>query len=275
MSESPVLPSYATDQWNDFKFDLEDRDLSPETSLSSFEGSPAEASWDYFPYDGFHDTNFSDPLFGKEAVASEDFNITREVKKEPCLSPSALLDLSWSQDVALPSAEAANDFALPLSNEEQANLLAIAMGRNNDFTLPLSPMSSYPTAGSVSSISSRSPSPQPRAKPVAAAATQPAKRPATRDGPPAPKTRKCSHNAIEKRYRMNLNERILALQNSLPALRTSPLSSSEEEMGVCRRKRSKAAILTGAIEYIAQLEKKNKRLSQQLSMMQTQWKPRV
>ncbi|RFU31267.1 hypothetical protein B7463_g5075, partial [Scytalidium lignicola] len=275
MSESPVLPNYASDQWNDFKFDLEDRDISPETSLSSFEDSPVEASWDYFPYDGFNqDSNFSDPLFGgKDAIASEEFtNIPPEVKKEPCLSPSALLDLSWSQDAPLPSAEGQTDFTLPLSNEEQANLLAIAMGRNNDFTLPLSPMSSYPTAGSVSSISSRSPSPQPRTKPAPQTAT---KRPSTRDGAPAPKTRKCSHNAIEKRYRMNLNERILALQNSLPALRASPLSSSEEEMGVCRRKRSKAAILTGAIEYIAALEKKNKRLSQQLGMMQAQWKPRV
>lgn len=270
MSESPVLPNYSSDQWNDFKFeDFDDRDLSPETSLSSFEGSP---SWDYSPFDGFNqDSNFSDPLFGKEAMAPEEFvSISPEVKKEPCLSPSALLDLSWSQDTPIPSAESQTDFTLPLSNEEQANLLAIAMGRNNDFTLPLSPMSSYPTAGSISSISSRSPSPQPRVK-----ATQASKRPATRDGAPAPKTRKCSHNAIEKRYRMNLNERILALQNSLPTLRTQPLSPEEEEMGVCRRKRSKAAILTGAIEYIAALEKKNKRLSQQLSMMQAQWKPRV
>lgn len=262
MCESPALPNYSSDQWNDFKFeDFEERDLSPETSLSSFEGSP---TWDYASFDTYNqDATFADTLFGKE-----DFASVPEVKKEPCVSTAALFDLPWSQDAPLPSSESQADFTLPLSNEEQANLLAIAMGRTNDFTLPLSPMSSYPTGGS--SVSSRSPSPQPRAKPA-----QAPKRPATREGAPATKTRKCSHNAIEKRYRMNLNERILALQNSLPALRAQPLTPEEEEAGVCRRKRSKAAILTGAIEYIAALEKKNKRLAQQLSMMQAQWKPRV
>ncbi|KAK1980419.1 hypothetical protein LZ30DRAFT_130289 [Colletotrichum cereale] len=107
--------------------------------------------------------------------------------------------------------------------------------------------------------------------------------------PPARRTRhaessKNPHNMIEKRYRVNINEKILALRDAVPSLRCvvqqteNPQAASAsaaavaaesdehpevvEELGglLPARKLNKATILSKATEYIAHLEKKNGQL---------------
>jgi hypothetical protein len=81
---------------------------------------------------------------------------------------------------------------------------------------------------------------------------------------------------IEKRYRTNLNDKIAALRDSVPALRVmvhrleQPCVEGMEEDGdedlgglAPAHKLNKATILSKATEYIAHLERKNKSLVQE------------
>jgi hypothetical protein len=84
-----------------------------------------------------------------------------------------------------------------------------------------------------------------------------------------------SHNAIEKRYRNNLNSKIVALQKVIPSLQEAP---SHEQVGDDAKytkdkpthKYRKAAILAQAIEYIAYLEGSTERLSRETSILKAQ-----
>ncbi|WYZ45651.1 hypothetical protein EsH8_VIII_000967 [Colletotrichum jinshuiense] len=112
---------------------------------------------------------------------------------------------------------------------------------------------------SASSASSRSASPEPPARRTKHA--EPSKNP---------------HNMIEKRYRVNINEKIIALRDAVPSLRCvvqqteNPQAAAEsdevfdvvEELGglMPARKLNKATILSKATEYITHLEKKNGQL---------------
>ncbi|KXH43601.1 helix-loop-helix DNA-binding domain-containing protein [Colletotrichum nymphaeae SA-01] len=117
---------------------------------------------------------------------------------------------------------------------------------------------------SASSASSRSASPEP-----------PARR-TKHSGEPS----KNPHNMIEKRYRVNINEKIIALRDAVPSLRcvvqhtenphaaAAAAAESDEPIDVVEelgglmpaRKLNKATILSKATEYIAHLEKKNSQL---------------
>jgi hypothetical protein len=82
---------------------------------------------------------------------------------------------------------------------------------------------------------------------------------------------------IEKRYRTNLNDKIAALRDSVPALRVMVHrlerqdsdeiedEYAEEDLGglAPAHKLNKATILSKATEYIAHLEKKNKALARE------------
>ncbi|PTD08158.1 Sterol regulatory element-binding protein 1 [Fusarium culmorum] len=98
--------------------------------------------------------------------------------------------------------------------------------------------------------------------------------PATRRHCSPPK--KTAHNMIEKRYRTNLNDKISALRDSVPALRVmvhrleQPCVEGMEEDGdedlgglTPAHKLNKATILSKATEYIAHLEKRNRSLAQE------------
>lgn len=102
--------------------------------------------------------------------------------------------------------------------------------------------------------------------------------------------KKSAHNMIEKRYRNNLNDKIAALRDSVPALRvmvhrlesgqTGSEAGDEEGCGVDHRqqhllstddlggltpahKLNKATILCKATEYILHLERKNRSLARE------------
>ncbi|TVY48113.1 putative transcription factor [Lachnellula occidentalis] len=81
-------------------------------------------------------------------------------------------------------------------------------------------------------------------------------------------SRQSGHNAIEKRYRTNLNERIDCLRQGIPSLNrtsSSDSTSGDEIVGDNRwdgqLKYGKAAVLARALEYIKHLETTTQRLS--------------
>ena len=89
------------------------------------------------------------------------------------------------------------------------------------------------------------------------------------DGPPVKKT---SHNVIEKRYRNNLNDKIVELRNSVPALRamsrTNHGQDDEDLEGLApAHKLNKATVMGKATEYIKHLEKRNKTMQDKMDAL--------
>ncbi|KAJ0300047.1 hypothetical protein COL516b_008789 [Colletotrichum fioriniae] len=136
--------------------------------------------------------------------------------------------------------------------QQQTQTTQRTSSRNNDLK----------RKSSASSASSRSASPEP-----------PARR--TKHSEPS----KNPHNMIEKRYRVNINEKIIALRDAVPSLRcvvqhtenpqaAAAAAESDEAIDVVEelgglmpaRKLNKATILSKATEYISHLEKKNSQL---------------
>ncbi|KAF2122946.1 hypothetical protein BDV96DRAFT_482051 [Lophiotrema nucula] len=91
-------------------------------------------------------------------------------------------------------------------------------------------------------------------------------------GPPIKKT---AHNMIEKRYRTNLNDKIAALRDSVPSLRVMSRANGTEEEDdpedleglTPAHKLNKATVLSKATEYIRHLEKRNKRLQDEVNAL--------
>jgi hypothetical protein len=93
-------------------------------------------------------------------------------------------------------------------------------------------------------------------------------------GPP----KKTAHNMIEKRYRTNLNDKIAALRDSVPSLRVMSRGNGQGEEeddpedleGLTpAHKLNKATVLSKATEYIRHLEKRNKRLQDEVDTLKT------
>ncbi|SMR44298.1 unnamed protein product [Zymoseptoria tritici ST99CH_3D1] len=92
------------------------------------------------------------------------------------------------------------------------------------------------------------------------------------DGPPVKKT---SHNVIEKRYRNNLNDKIVELRNSVPSLRAvkrAKNGGNKEELGglTPAHKLNKATVMAKATEYIRHLEARNKAMSDEMAALKAQ-----
>jgi hypothetical protein len=93
-------------------------------------------------------------------------------------------------------------------------------------------------------------------------------------------TKKRGHNAIEKRYRTNLNDKIACLGQGIPPLRKmSSMDSKSGDEGdnsdndtvdkTGQQKYGKAAILTRALEYIQHLEYTTQRLGGEVVTLKT------
>ncbi|KFY15456.1 hypothetical protein V492_01974, partial [Pseudogymnoascus sp. VKM F-4246] len=88
--------------------------------------------------------------------------------------------------------------------------------------------------------------------------------------------KKTAHNMIEKRYRTNLNDKIMALRDSVPSLRVMTKSArgsdgsteiEDLEGLIPAHKLNKATVLSKATEYIRHLEKRSKRLAEENESM--------
>ncbi|KAF2278786.1 uncharacterized protein EI97DRAFT_219233 [Westerdykella ornata] len=90
--------------------------------------------------------------------------------------------------------------------------------------------------------------------------------------------KKTAHNMIEKRYRTNLNDKIAALRDSVPSLRVMSRQNGgneedddpEDLEGLTpAHKLNKATVLSKATEYIRHLEKRNKRLMEEINTLKS------
>ncbi|KAK9322643.1 hypothetical protein V1517DRAFT_130033 [Lipomyces orientalis] len=82
------------------------------------------------------------------------------------------------------------------------------------------------------------------------------------------KPKKTAHNMIEKRYRTNLNDKIAALRDCVPALRCAVTGSFDDDVeeldGLApANKLNKATVLTKATEYILHLQQRNAQLQRE------------
>jgi hypothetical protein len=163
-----------------------------------------------------------------------------------------------------------------LTEAEEQSLQEIAMPQLSHIKI-----SSEPSSPLVSHYSP-SPSPSPEAE---TRTRKTKKRKPSIDDEDVPialsQSRKRGHNAIEKRYRTNLNDKINCLREGVPALSKS--SSSEMKSGdecedsdaegvdvkTGQQKYGKAAILTRALEYIKHLENTTQRLGKEVTGLKT------
>lgn len=170
---------------------------------------------------------------------------------------------------------------------QQSNITATEQQTYQDIAEPeqtlsrvkISSQSSSPRTPTLSQSRSPSPEPAPRSRKLRTNK----KRKQSIDDEEVPniicQSRKRSHNAIERRYRTNLNNRITFLDQGIPKLwrnmTTDSKSSDEGEQSdneaVDRKngqqKYGKAAVLTRALEYIQHLESTTQKLGDELLVL--------
>jgi Helix-loop-helix DNA-binding domain len=164
-----------------------------------------------------------------------------------------------------------------LTEAEERDLQDIAMPSRMLSAIKLASETSSP----ASSHSNHSPSPSPEPE---TRTRKTNKRKTSLDDREIPsalcQSRKRGHNAIEKRYRTNLNDKINCLREGIPSLsrQSSSEAKSDEEAEdsdvdmdskTAQQKYGKAAILTRALEYIKHLENTTQRLGGEVDALKT------
>ncbi|KAF3759918.1 hypothetical protein M406DRAFT_358650 [Cryphonectria parasitica EP155] len=221
-------------------------------------------------------TGLDDVVFGREGV-----NDTRPLFQTPQFNNLNMPQQQQRQQQQQPqSSSSMNNSGLPSPQE-----LSSAKDRRYPARNGLKRKSSDACSSSASPSSPRSscspPPPQRRHTSASSSKEGSSTRPTL--GP-----KKTAHNMIEKRYRTNLNDKIAALRDSVPALRVmvhrlehadntndgtdvmdeikaeAGLDGDEDLGGVTpAHKLNKATILSKATEYIAHLERKNRGLAKE------------
>ncbi|KAL0938048.1 helix-loop-helix DNA-binding domain-containing protein [Colletotrichum truncatum] len=257
---SPVFPasSFTLPSANDWPAYFEKPTLSPDLDVFYGEafGSPmsflSSQNLTLSPTANPADLMSETVTFGREGI--NDTQPLFQSLDTPAARPQPQQTQKSSPKITRPSAPAtttitarpAQQRSQPQQTQQQQQTRASP--RNNELK----------RKSSASSASSRSASPEP-----------PARR--TKHSEPS----KNPHNMIEKRYRVNINEKIIALRDAVPSLRCvvqqteNPQAAESdeafdvvEELGglMPARKLNKATILSKATEYIVHLEKKNGQL---------------
>ncbi|MCJ1268839.1 hypothetical protein MMC22_008727 [Lobaria immixta] len=88
-----------------------------------------------------------------------------------------------------------------------------------------------------------------------------------------PQTNKRSHTVIEKRYRTNLNQKIAALRDSVPSLRSDAQDPADLGGLAPASKLNKATVLSKAMEYIQHLERRNGSLEKENANLRSLTRP--
>ncbi|KAJ9196065.1 transcriptional regulator family: Helix-loop-helix [Paecilomyces variotii] len=92
--------------------------------------------------------------------------------------------------------------------------------------------------------------------------------------------RKAAHNAVEKRYRTNMNAKFMALGNAIPSLRANKSNSSMNSKGIKTnlkdgtQTQNKSEVLTKALAYIQELQDEKYMLQNELSCLKDNLLPR-
>ncbi|KAF2502386.1 hypothetical protein BU16DRAFT_554447 [Lophium mytilinum] len=164
-----------------------------------------------------------------------------------------------------------NPIFSPINFEQQSALRNMAMPPRSTPSLHHSPSSAGNVHSSPDSIhSSPEPAQSGSSKKRKSSSEEESEESKQDRQPPIKKT---AHNMIEKRYRTNLNDKIAALRDSVPSLRimsrgngTGEEEDDPEDLeGLTpAHKLNKATVLSKATEYIRHLEKRNKRLADEL-----------
>jgi hypothetical protein len=152
-----------------------------------------------------------------------------------------------------------------LSEAEERRLRAIAMPSSTTHEIEMSPASSPLSTSSPPASRSSRPTRKRKSLSMISEDLDP-----DHDDEDEPKSlsqsRKRGHNAIEKRYRTNLNDKIACLGAGVPFLARKPSSddddsdSRESADRAEKQKHGKAAILTRALQYIKYLESTTQKL---------------
>jgi len=169
-----------------------------------------------------------------------------------------------------PATEVASDTNLLSPNVDQHDSRRASTstaGTSNMTAQKLSPQSqSHSHVASSTSSMSPQPAAPPKKRPGRKRKAETEEPDANGEGP----VKKTSHNVIEKRYRNNLNDKILELRDSVPSLRamSRPNGSDEsEDLGglTPAHKLNKSTVMAKATEYIKHLEKRNQTMGDEIA----------
>jgi hypothetical protein len=259
----------AMEEWDDrmrWEGELEapafDRKNSSESIVFSQEDWPtdfesAELDTVSAPFMAENEISFEDAPFELEGPGSEALPMDSEVRRG--VSDRGYSSLTQAEEQSLPNI--AMPYLLPRVKISDATPLATSHSSPSTSVFP-------------------SPSPEPTTR-----TRKNKKRKSVIEDDDAPtslcQSRKRGHNAIEKRYRTNLNDKIDCLRQGVPGLcRTSSSDSkSGDEMDDSdgeqmdsksgQQKYGKAAILTRALEYIKYLEATTQQLGSEVMVLKT------
>ncbi|WPG98997.1 Hypothetical protein R9X50_00179900 [Acrodontium crateriforme] len=294
----------ANENWEDWlRWDPTAEPTSPEDGTMGSASSHKTTSPmqdNVFPIDtGFFGKGGADDTLAPPLIVGEDmldFNNLQDTDPFMFGAPndvSATFDFDTNAPIqnAQPSAPRINtnttSWALPANNLHPHAALSV-VSNDQSSTSPLSavtpdfkhsPDSSTQKRSSLSS-SQGSPDPQPKKrggrkrKAEVVDKQSPEEKEESGDSQDGdePPVKKTSHNVIEKRYRNNLNDKIVELRNSVPSLRAMGRSSgkgpTEDLEGLTpAHKLNKATVMGKATEYIKHLEKRNKTMATEMDAL--------
>ncbi|KAK3672364.1 Clr6 histone deacetylase associated PHD protein-2 Cph2 [Recurvomyces mirabilis] len=233
---------------------------------------PLIAGEDMLEFAGVSLGNDQTVLGGADGYTSFDFDMAPLPAQQPSISK---LDTTWQ----LPSnAELPNVDLSALSNPSVQQFSQPGPAPSDTPSLHFSPTSSQNRASmSGNSISNSPPQPAPKKKGGRKRKAEIMEEEQIEDmgdwqegdEPPVKKT---SHNVIEKRYRNNLNDKIVELRSAVPALRAMGRAhkgeNTEDLEGLTpAHKLNKATVMHKATEYIRHLEKRNKTISDEMDLL--------
>lgn len=287
------------DDWEDWlRWDPTNESLSPDNSSKDSTDSPTHGSStiETFPWLDSNatiapplivgdDTSFTDLSglgssaldFSVHGQTVDPFIFGSDASLQPVADSLSSNAIKENNGLPWPSTEVPSQPARPNTflstdvNRRKSNSSAGTSPVDSHLPSPASHMQAHSSASSLS--------PQP---------TQPQKKKAGRkrksemaskegsgSGDGEPPVKKTSHNVIEKRYRNNLNDKILELRDSVPSLRAMAKPNGEEEDSeeldglAPAHKLNKSTIMAKATEYIRHLEKRNKTISDEMAAMKT------
>ncbi|KAE8447124.1 hypothetical protein EG329_011108 [Mollisiaceae sp. DMI_Dod_QoI] len=240
----------------------------------------------FTPFLNNNEFSFEDAMLDMDAPAQPPPYFRRPAEPNSGLSISTSTSPSSSKNIRTPQPHHNYHTFSSLTAAEEKRLNDIAMPYQTNIQKPSSNEPSSPTHSYSSPA--LSPSPEPPTTTTRSRKNK-KRKPSLEDDLDVRsalcQSRKSGHNAIEKRYRTNLNEKIDCLRQCVPAFprRLSEESNPDgaggededeedmegEDSKIRRQKYGKAAILTRALAYIKHLENTTQKLGGEVDLFQT------